>query len=55
MVLKAAWPWDSDSSVTKDKLAEPGRTPLYIFLQSSCGSVDLDRVFSHMFGGEGAT
>ena len=49
MVLKAAWPWDSDSRVTNDKLAELDRTPLYTFLQSACDFVDLDRVFSYIF------
>jgi hypothetical protein len=52
-VLKAAWPWDSDSSVTDDKLAEPGRTTLYIIRKFSCGSVDLDGVFSHILWGRG--
>ena len=26
-MLRAAWHWDSDSSVVKDPLGEPGRTP----------------------------
>ena len=44
-MLKAAWHWDSDSSVVNDPLAESGRTALYVDLLSAWGSVDVDRKF----------
>jgi hypothetical protein len=46
IMLKAAWHWCSDSSVVKNPLGEPGRTPLYVGLPSARGSVDSDRMFS---------
>jgi len=46
IVLKAAWPWGSDSRVINDPLGDPGRIPLYIGLPSAWGSVDSDRMFS---------
>jgi hypothetical protein len=46
IVLKAAWHWGSDSSVTNDPLGEPGHTTLYGGLLSACGSMDGDRMFS---------
>ena len=45
IVLKAAWHWGRDSSVVKDPLGEPGRTPVCVGLPSTCGSVDGDCVF----------
>ena len=45
-MLKAAWHWGSDSSVINDPLGEPGRTPLYVSLLSTWGSVDGDHMFS---------
>ena len=41
-MLKAVWHWCSNSSVVNDPLGEPGRTPLYVGLLSTCGSVDGD-------------
>jgi hypothetical protein len=45
-VPKAAWPWGSDSSAVNGPLGEPGRTPLYVGLLSTWGSVDSDLNFS---------
>jgi len=50
-VLKAAWYWGRDSSVLNDPLGEPGRTPLYVGLPSTWGSVDGDQIFSPFFVG----
>jgi hypothetical protein len=36
----------SDSGVVNDPLRVPGRTPLYVDLPSTWGSVDGDRMFS---------
>ena len=44
-MLKAAWHWGSDCSVVKDPLAESGRTPLYVGLPSTWGSVNSDLMF----------
>jgi hypothetical protein len=44
-VLKAAWHWGSDSSVINDPLGEQGRTPMYVGLLSTWGSVDGDLMF----------
>jgi hypothetical protein len=44
-VSKAAWYWGSDSSVINDPLGEQGRTPFYVGLPSTCGSVDGDLMF----------
>ena len=44
-MLKAAWQWDSDSSVVNDPLGEPGRTPLYVGLPYVWGSMDGDDDF----------
>jgi hypothetical protein len=46
IVLKVAWHWGSDSRVINDTLEEPGRTPFYVGLLSTWGSVDRDRMFS---------
>ena len=46
IMLNAAWPWGSDSSVINDFLGDPGCTPLYIGLPSTWGSVDSDHTFS---------
>ena len=35
IVLKVAWHWSSDSSAVKDPLEEPGRTPLYSYVETS--------------------
>jgi len=51
IVLKAAWHWGRDSSVVKDPLGEPGRTPVCVGLPSTCGSVDGDHIFSPFFVG----
>jgi hypothetical protein len=45
IMLKAAWHWDSDSSVINDPVGEPGRTPLYVGLLSMWGSMDSDLTF----------
>jgi len=50
-VLKAVWHWCSNSSVVNDPLGQPGRTPLYVGLLSTCGSVDGDHMFSLHFIG----
>jgi len=49
IVLKAAWHWGRDCSVINDPLGEPGRTPLYVGLPSTWGSVDGDQMFSPFF------
>jgi hypothetical protein len=51
IVLKAAWHWGRDWSVVNDPLGEPGRTPLYVGLLSTCGSVDDDQMFPPFFVG----
>jgi len=45
-VLEAAWHCGSDSSVPNDPLGEPRRTPLYVGLPSTWGSVDGNHMFS---------
>jgi hypothetical protein len=50
IVLKAAWHWFSDSSVVNDPLGEPSRTPLYVGLPSTWGSMDGDRMFPRFRG-----
>jgi len=37
--LKAAWHWSRDCSILNDPLREPGRTPLYVGLLSTWGSI----------------
>jgi hypothetical protein len=49
IVLKAAWHWGSDSSIVNDPPGEPGRA---LFIPSTWGSVDGDRMFSPHFVGE---
>jgi hypothetical protein len=51
-VLKAAWHWGRDSSVVKDPLGKPGRTPLYVGNPPAWGSVDGDLMLSLHFVGE---
>ena len=51
IVLKAARHWGSDCSDANDPLGEPGRTPLYVGLPSTWGSVDGDFMFSPHFLG----
>ena len=51
IVLKAAWHWGRDCSVVYNPLQEPGRTPLYVGLPSTWGSVDGDQMFSTFFVG----
>jgi len=51
IVLKAAWHWGRDCSVVNDPLGEPGRTPLYVGLLSTWGSVDSEQIFSLFFVG----
>ena len=46
IMLKAAWHWDSDSSVVNDPLGELGHSPLYVGLLSMWGSMDGDRMLS---------
>jgi len=43
-MLKAAWNWGRDCSVVNDPLGEPGRTPLYVGIPSTWGSVDGDQM-----------
>jgi hypothetical protein len=51
IVLRAAWCWGRDSSVVKDHRVEPVFTPMYVGLQSACGSVDGDlMLFLYVFG-----
>jgi hypothetical protein len=52
IMLKTALHWGTGSSVVKDSLGEPGRTPLYIILLSvwSSWTVTVD-VFLHFVGG----
>jgi hypothetical protein len=50
-MLKAAWHWGRNCSVVNDPLGEPGRTPLYVGLTSTWGSVDGDEIFSLFFVG----
>jgi len=52
IVLKSARHWGRDCSVVNDPLGEPGRTPLYVGLPSTWGSVDGDQTFSPFFVGE---
>ena len=49
IVPKAAWHWGRDNSVVNDPLGEPGRTPLYVGLPSTWGSVNGDHMFSPHF------
>jgi hypothetical protein len=51
IVLKAAWHWGRNCSVVNDPLQEPGRTPLYVGLPSTWGSVDGDQMFYPFFVG----
>jgi hypothetical protein len=51
IVLKAAWRGGRDSSVVNDPLGKPGRTPLYVGLPSTWGSMDGDLMFSPFFVG----
>jgi len=46
ILLKAAWHWGRDCSVVNDPLGKPGRTPLYVGLPSTWGSMDGDLMFS---------
>ena len=50
-MLKAAWHWCRDCSVLNDPHGEPGRTPLYVGLLSTWGSVDGDLIFFPFFCG----
>ena len=43
-MLKAAWHWGRDCSVLNDPLGESGRTPLYVGLPSTWGSMDGDLI-----------
>jgi hypothetical protein len=51
IVPRAAWHWGSDCSVVNDPLGEPGRTPLYVGILSSWGSMDGDLMFFPCFIG----
>ena len=42
IVPKAAWHWGRDCSVLNEPLGEPGRTPLYVGLPFTWGSMDSD-------------
>jgi hypothetical protein len=48
IVLKAAWHSGRDSNVINDPLGEPGRTPMYVGLLSTWGSVDSECTFSSL-------
>lgn len=50
IVLETGCRWTSDSSVVKDPLGKPGRTPFYIGFPSSLGSADDDLMFYPQFG-----
>ena len=41
----AVWQWGRDCSVLNDPHGEPGRTPLYVCLPPTWGSVDDDNIF----------
>jgi hypothetical protein len=49
IVLKAAWHWGSDSSVINEPLVEQGRTPFYVDILSTWGSVDVQLLFFFQF------
>ena len=51
ILLKAAWLWGRNCSVVNDPLVEPGRTPLYVGLPSTWGSVSGDLIFFFFFVG----
>jgi hypothetical protein len=52
IMLKSAWHWGGDSSVTNNTLGEPDHTPFYEGIPSSWNSVDGDHVIStHFVGG----
>ena len=51
-MLKAAFHWNSDSSVMNDSLGELGNNPLYVGLLSVWGSMDGKRTFSPHFTGQ---
>jgi len=51
IMLKAAWHWGRDCSVLNDPLGEPGRTPLYVGIPSTRGSMDGDLIFFPLFVG----
>jgi len=44
IVLKGAWHWGTDCSVLNDPLGESSRTPLYVGLPSTWGSVGGDLI-----------
>jgi len=50
IVLKAAWPWGRDSSVTNITLGVRGCTPLFVFIPSVWGFVDVDVFFPLLWG-----
>ena len=45
IMLKAAWHLGRDCSVLNDPHGEPGRTPLYVGLLFTWGSMDGDLIF----------
>jgi len=51
IVQKAAWHWGRDCSVVSDPFGKPGRTPLYVGLPFTWGSVNSDQIFSPFFVG----
>ena len=51
IVLKDAWHWGSDGCVVNGPLGESCRTPLYVGLPSTWGSVDIDQMLSPFFVG----
>ena len=44
-MLQSAWNWGRESVVVNNPLREPGRTPSYVGLPSTWGSVDGDLMF----------
>jgi hypothetical protein len=54
-MLKAARHCGRDCNVINDPLGEPGRTPLYVGLQSAWGYVGGDRMFYPFFVGGGGS
>jgi len=52
IMLKAAWHWGSNTSVTNNTFWEPGCTLPYTGLRSVWGSVDGDHIFFFCFMGE---
>jgi len=51
IVLKTTWHWGRNCNVVNNPLGESRRTPVYVGLPSTWGSVDSDQMFSPFFVG----